>query len=98
DFHVTGVQTCALPICWEKTLYCRSQLGNKATGKERLAAVRRTARFCEPPLNVRSHSLRQNARRPAYQRLETFHFTQVRPFLVERSEERRVGKEWWTMV
>src|SRR5690606_40298903 len=83
DFHVTGVQTCALPICgrygelpWSHEHYCAGHLIQAA-----VAQVRATGH----------DDLLQVAIRLADHLVATFGPGKTED--VDRSEERRVGKE-----
>src|SRR5690606_40343516 len=88
DFHVTGVQTCALPICLlylteleYREIYTQvqkaQQIIRKATGKR--------------PVVFRAPGGLYNA--GVLDVVGKFGMVQV-PGTVARSEERRVGKEW----
>src|SRR5690606_40301958 len=86
DFHVTGVQTCALPICSALRKLPR-QLPSSAAPcrlscRESCGAVSaaRNAWFSGVPLSVSSPCCSNTLAVPATRRV--------------RSEERRVGKEW----
>src|SRR5690606_41168143 len=81
DFHVTGVQTCALPISLAQRvlLHERVQLGRD----ERVPAEREVG--LDPVLQRGEPELLQAPRLRLQQR-DLRH--------VRRSEERRVGKEW----
>src|SRR5690606_39509463 len=86
DFHVTGVQTCALPISSSET---RSDTeGSQAMVDFVVEFEGKAAHAAYDPWNGRS----------ATDALEVFTFAlnqmreHVRPTV--RSEERRVGKEW----
>src|SRR5690606_41120406 len=86
DFHVTGVQTCALPICRrprEQRRHLRASgvrppIPRRATPRDGAQLLRRAAygrsAAAELPRTPQRHD-RQRA-------------------LAARSEERRVGKEW----
>src|SRR5439155_1785751 len=98
DGHVTGVQTCALPI------YIRDRL-SRPIDDHQLRKPEGTARLVGelPILRDREDSLRRQVRSHVLGDEEWFSF-QAEPFGVERlreqrrSEERRVGKEcryWW---
>src|SRR5690606_40470304 len=81
DFHVTGVQTCALPICGAK------RKGNRYFGPyEHAWAIRETVDLMLRVFPVRTCSA------GVYRRAQR----SGRPCLLGyiRSEERRVGKEW----
>src|SRR5690606_40909519 len=77
DFHVTGVQTCALPISFE---FFRVRLEDC-----------RLARFIDGD-DVFPNQNRRRAEVPAETLLPLFLSGLGVP--AERSEERRVGKEW----
>src|SRR5207302_8155928 len=86
DFHVTGVQTCALPICFRKchpigNIIAPSAIIARAClqWKHALAMIALGAMM----LPIGWHFLKPYQK----ERVETF----LRP--EERSEERRVGKE-----
>src|SRR5690606_40934055 len=87
DFHVTGVQTCALPIYQDQlvaldrgnhgkpdTGVAGGRLDDRATGLEHAVA-----------LGVLHHRQSDPVLDGA---------TGIGPFRLDRSEERRVGKEW----
>src|SRR5690606_41078391 len=85
DFHVTGVQTCALPIstcagCWPRSTRRRS-----CSRKWAYRSNRRDERGAEtlPFFVFHFHKRPKNGRNRDYAKLE----------FLNRSEERRVGKE-----
>src|SRR5690606_40206136 len=94
DFHVTGVQTCALPIYYEwerKGVPFRVEIGPKDLAKEQLALVRR----------VTPEGEKRKAFVPEVQAIDQLP-SKLQAFqseLLLRSEERRVGKQcmasWW---
>src|SRR5439155_2721313 len=86
DGHVTGVQTCALPICTPAKPF---------SGSPESAGVPTTSRSQEPRrcgwMLPSTASLRQTGGRE----LERIVFDEATiARRVRRSEERRVGKEW----
>src|SRR5690606_40006647 len=92
DFHVTGVQTCALPICWE-------QIGRDRAGGPALDADPRGA-WARHVLDAPVMCVRQDDGRPwdVPERLTFREWTRSRvpraPTRDDlRSEERRVGEE-----
>src|SRR5207249_8270390 len=80
DRNVTGVQTCALPIC------CRIGNGVGSSSRARRKCSARSGHF-EP--NVQA-ILRIYAGTPTIEEMVSF----SRDDPERRSEERRVGKEW----
>src|SRR5690606_40157446 len=81
DFHVTGVQTCALPICAGATLIafdCAEQEARLKIGRAELESARRSLEAKE-----RLEALK------AAGEIEV-------QIAKARSEERRVGTEWST--
>src|SRR5690606_40543625 len=92
DFHVTGVQTCALPI------FCRSRLS--LDGGHLLLPGGGIRHFVLlPDATVANGNLRDTAdgahsasvlRRTDFRGADVY----VCAFRSSRSEERRVGKEW----
>src|SRR5690606_40549812 len=89
DFHVTGVQTCALPICTrpEKPASLRKStvMARAASSPVVTLVARRRADFCR--------SLR--ASQPSGENRSRIWLALCTALLIEarRSEERRVGKE-----
>src|SRR5690606_40839915 len=93
DFHVTGVQTCALPIY---IVVGSGELQNPAdvlTNQQRdrlkKAAESDTTVYIVSPDEVNQTSIT----RPKQDGKITWHFTMENTRDVARSEERRVGKE-----
>src|SRR5690606_40807105 len=80
DFHVTGVQTCALPICVEKLPQRRTHL--RLVERLQLASG---------GVHALGDLEAQVARNDGYE--ATGHAVGLRPRAPSRSEERRVGKE-----
>src|SRR5690606_41874004 len=78
DFHVTGVQTCALPI-----LRVRAESALTVTEVYELGRYGRLA-LADAPLLIASQLAAGTADEPGNERV--WHSI--------RSEERRVGKEW----
>src|SRR5690606_39373131 len=88
DFHVTGVQTCALPIC------SRSACGGACSiaGQwQFLLAVYRQVRALGQVLADQSIDVLVAAALPGAVRVAK---VDRHPRPLRRSEERRVGKEW----
>src|SRR5690606_40796635 len=83
DFHVTGVQTCALPICAKKR-------ETKSTPRRSDAAVTITPRVGIERSRPRSGA---RARTSASESSRTSRSIRFPPTYRGRSEERRVGKE-----
>src|SRR5690606_40985409 len=85
DFHVTGVQTCALPIFLQGFLLLRERIQfDETAGKaleEHLVEVRGAVHRVEAAMAAFSKALRDGGGS-----LEMVRWV--------RSEERRVGKEW----
>src|SRR5205807_3290372 len=79
DYKVTGVQTCALPIC-----FCPAHLSPSLAVKSLLPVRWRHDRWSRGPPSSRSR--KDTAKEPRASTSDTGH----RP---QRSEERRVGKE-----
>src|SRR3712207_7897244 len=77
DIGVTGVQTCALPIF---EINCRAQL-----------SIMEACRQHNPAIRVVYTATRQQYGRADYLPVDERH--PLRPVDVNRSEERRVGKE-----
>src|SRR5690606_41058066 len=77
DFHVTGVQTCALPI-----------YRHEVTDDFRVRNRDRAA-FCNLPRKQRNDGT------IGTQHISKTRGNKLRGRWVLRSEERRVGKEWW---
>src|SRR5690606_40453978 len=84
DFHVTGVQTCALPIYSQSSTVSRSSESVPVLSKQ--AAFTRASEARKSPLRA-TMPRRARAARPPHTATGV-----ARP----RSEERRVGKEWRT--
>src|SRR5690606_41036542 len=85
DFHVTGVQTCALPICVDPAAF------DPVDREGYLAIVQQqyVARFdVVRQVLVRDTHARRGAGARRHRRVEE------KILSVTRSEERRVGKEW----
>src|SRR3546814_2590300 len=74
---VTGVQTCALPICWRED--------TRARGKARARAWRRASNSAPRPLERRNPAAQEDS-------VEAVKISEILKPL-RRSEERRVGKE-----
>src|SRR5690606_41197930 len=94
DFHVTGVQTCALPISGRALGYTASAVSQqmmlleKAVGAPLFERAARSARSTKLAGQLAERS------RSALRALEALE-REVRA-MVSRSEERRGGKEWGT--
>src|SRR5690606_40332006 len=94
DFHVTGVQTCALPICFHQRV---SELLAAAHAR-RIAGdnTRKTLAFRQEAKELWVQT--QNAIEPRLR--QDGDLASIRDFasksmeITGRSEERRVGKEW----
>src|SRR5690606_40402720 len=87
DFHVTGVQTCALPICarYKTRQYTYTVPdANSVTSDAPIASIPRHESLVDRGRSRRAGGLRH--RQAAHRR----------PAGEVRSEERRVGKEWRT--
>src|SRR5690606_40838361 len=91
DFHVTGVQTCALPISYRALIDLAPQSEEAYWAREKLAEI--AHRHLKDYPEAISHwqalagSGRPDADRFAYLVAKAY-------FELRRSEERRVGKEW----
>src|SRR5690606_40409352 len=90
DFHVTGVQTCALPISVRP-----ARMPVIVTPKPPAPALRRRERSEPSPISEESAP---SEKAPASE-ATTPQLTPVAASAATRSEERRVGKEcrceWW---
>src|SRR5690606_40004192 len=90
DFHVTGVQTCALPICHDQIMRPQAQKVREAIDAD-----------IAPPPHATDHQRRDEKQQSCPQQLAEITFrvhpnTRVLSFTnltPARSEERRVGKE-----
>src|SRR5690606_40375011 len=81
DFHVTGVQTCALPICRTNlSIQVVEEVKRFFKGQVYRSIITRNVRLSEAP----SHGLPITLYDPRSKGAEAY---------MERSEERRVGKE-----
>src|SRR5690606_41088276 len=92
DFHVTGVQTCALPISTLDSAQAglSSENASQAAARNR-RGVTRISRSANSPLAYASAPLRS----AIVQRIEpSGDWAISSPRMIIRSEERRVGKEW----
>src|SRR5205823_7864065 len=89
DKLVTGVQTCALPICLKRTIHCLISTASKRY-IEHLANFGQTQNLpsCFPGLNIRTIP---DQDRPRPYPLQPFRQKDL--LFTFRSEERRVGKE-----
>src|SRR5690606_40348908 len=86
DFHVTGVQTCALPIC-ETLLQAAVEEGDHLSWcADRLRDLHSRPSLLNPFWYAGSYALGVAA--------GLYGDGYNLGFVVERSEERRVGKEW----
>src|SRR5207253_6512158 len=92
DGHVTGVQTCALPI-WRRSWIIGIDVAGEALGgPPPILFVRDTRWRARRLLLVRRASI-VGARRKGGRLAETIHHDDALDFAaLERSEERRVGK------
>src|SRR5690606_39770924 len=93
DFHVTGVQTCALPILFIISYSSAISVMGQTSARLSLTECVRLAVEHNPTLKQTELNLYRNEvnyKQAHYNRL---------PSLEGRSEERRVGKEfrygWW---
>src|SRR5690606_40375595 len=89
DFHVTGVQTCALPISVTGATYTKAALSGTREGA--VGALALAPGSAGVVANDRSGALRKSALTHAARRAVARFLYMV--FLYMRSEERRVGKE-----
>src|SRR5690606_39318489 len=85
DFHVTGVQTCALPI-WE--VHRRNMIVDEWDGPLEDAPVGPRIVVVFEEMNATMATLKSLDKR-----LHEGDYTAIQGFM-DRSEERRVGKEW----
>src|SRR5690606_39842484 len=94
DFHVTGVQACALPIFARAVNLMMIDLEES---KEQLAMAERVAAWKEIAQRL-AHEIK-NPLTPIQMSVETLRKTWAKQHpsfdeIFERSEERRVGKGW----
>src|SRR5205823_11548545 len=95
DKLVTGVQTCALPI-WTATLICSSSYRRAQARAPKWICARRCLRGLGVAKDILVRNRQQVERlRDVPASLEAEVLSRGRVLSVERSEERRVGKEWW---
>src|SRR5690606_40335412 len=85
DFHVTGVQTCALPI-WFPIVLLFSLLGSPAQAQQQVTIYRCTDA-------AGALTIQNDEPCPAGQKQEVRE-VDVPPPMPARSEERRVGRGW----
>src|SRR5690606_40570015 len=81
DFHVTGVQTCALPICLRPTLPANGPRGRRSSSSTRKGSFGSNANSRASGSNCSAGRQRFVAESPSA------------GSCCRRSEERRVGKE-----
>src|SRR5690606_41097978 len=97
DFHVTGVQTCALPILLFRQFFIEVISIEDAGDKKRFPVI--SNRFGDAPKTKDSEMNAENAESILLEALLGKDFSE--DFMEDdqfRSEERRVGKEcrvWW---
>src|SRR5690606_41095946 len=92
DFHVTGVQTCALPIylsAISRLLETRALLAGYTDRPRSRYVVGLLHLLSLEPENVNRTTLATDGRLEGLEDKALFHYL-LRP----RSEERRVGQEW----
>src|SRR5690606_41141158 len=86
DFHVTGVQTCALPICWHKLEKAAIETGAPMPPTHRALDDAQACRHVVLSMaGVATPRRAPTVRVPAR--------PAASPAVAPRSEERRVGKE-----
>src|SRR5690606_40614893 len=91
DFHVTGVQTCALPISVKERAACRSRLRAPMAlpaASAKLSPVRQLSMDLRSQFAAGSRESNRNRSRVPLGRVQKTETSTRR-----RSEERRVGKE-----
>src|SRR5690606_40354830 len=86
DFHVTGVQTCALPIC------CGSNEGVSCGSSCDAAADGNFVAVAKPAVERLLHAVQHGTSRLLWDVIEQ-DVPGTRAMLTLRSEERRVGNE-----
>src|SRR5690606_40683832 len=94
DFHVTGVQTCALPICIEASIWKGST--SHMLASILAAAGYKTGLYTSPHLVDFRERIRINGEMIPQKNVIDF-VNEHRDLI--RSEERRVGKKcrsWWS--
>src|SRR5207302_5687063 len=92
DFHVTGVQTCALPIYWEKLYRVRPEFKIVIADMQTfLTDLRLWLEQVELEIRSAPAGNRGEAEQEAVGEIGR---AMVPCFDAMRSEERRVGKEW----
>src|SRR5690606_40793983 len=87
DFHVTGVQTCALPI-WRALCAASCEADGRRRGRRRMSAL--ADRF---PALAKHWQILREAWENQNLADKAFKPKSDHEFLPARSEERRVGKE-----
>src|SRR5690606_40588585 len=90
DFHVTGVQTCALPIYEEEHEQGRAPERERHAEQGQVGVAARCGRLEQPRHRLVQSRLVDDAVGPAEAAGRGFRRDEL---LVARSEERRVGKE-----
>src|SRR5690606_40157091 len=92
DFHVTGVQTCALPICaYVSLLSLDRQLH---VTRETLESRRQALRVAEDRASLGYTSQLELTQAQSEYEATAQLLPQLQQAIRERSEERRVGNEW----
>src|SRR5690606_41126812 len=93
DFHVTGVQTCALPICEFEFDIDDPRTWGLNAAQTRLAGGGMDNRlYLEVPFEEKDEARAFGARWDPKKKLWWIHTDRYQGGI--RSEERRVGKEW----
>src|SRR5690606_39361259 len=87
DFHVTGVQTCALPILEETRRAAAAELAEARRLREESQRLREELVAARAELEARRQAVLEKAREEARRLLHAARRE------AERAEERRVGKE-----
>src|SRR5690606_41096759 len=85
DFHVTGVQTCALPICPKMAVTMSSRAETSRVIKIKTNRTIKTSLMTKP---------NRMTAMPPKRKAKPERFRTTRADRAARSEERRVGKAW----
>src|SRR5690606_40886201 len=89
DFHVTGVQTCALPISVQENAL-NAALGRLFAVAENYPVLRASENFQQ----LQAELANTEDRIAAGRRFYNANVRELNTKVETRSEERRVGKEW----
>src|SRR5690606_40528215 len=94
DFHVTGVQTCALPICMRCIKDAAQRLGVQLVNVEKMSDCHGAWAIPNVAGKARCQPAALATRESARDIRSTASARSSSEILSGRSEERRVGKEW----